>query len=74
MPQMLVRRSSARRLYQRQQDENILRHHNIPLTLDDITQSSTEEYNRHLVCLNHLSPEQIHFIKDIRRRGKNKVL
>jgi hypothetical protein len=38
-----------------------------------ISQSSTDEYNRHLARLNHLSPEQIHIIKDIRRRGKNKV-
>jgi len=70
---MFVRRSSTRTNYQGQQDEETLRRYNIPLTLYDITQSSTEEYNRHLARLNHLSPEQIHIIKDIRRRGKNKV-
>ena len=41
--------------------------------LADITRSSTEEYNRHLTNLIYLTPEQIHVIKDIRRRGKNKV-
>jgi hypothetical protein len=73
IPHMFVRRSSARTNYQGQQDEETLRRYNIPLTLYDITQSSTDEYNRHLARLNHLSPEQIHIIKDIRRRGKNKI-
>lgn len=71
---MFIRRSSTRPNYQGQQDEDTLRQFNIPLTLYDITQSSTEEYNRHLACLTHLTAEQIHVIKDIRRRGKNKVL
>jgi len=70
---MFLRRSSTRTNYQGQQDEDTLRRYNILLTLYDITESSTEEYNRHLARLNHLSPEQIHIIKDIRRRGKNKV-
>ncbi|CAF0970412.1 unnamed protein product [Adineta steineri] len=70
---MMVRRSSARSSNQGQQDEDALRQHNIPLTLYDITQSSTEEYNLHLLRLSHLSSEQMHVIKDIRRRGKNKV-
>jgi hypothetical protein len=68
-----MRRPSIRTNYQGQQDEDTLRRYNIPLTLYDITQSSTEEYNHHLARLNHLNPEQIHVIKDIRRRGKNKV-
>jgi hypothetical protein len=70
---MLMRRASIRTNYQGQQDEDTLRLNKIPLTLYDITQSSTDEYNHHLACLNHLSQEQIHVIKDIRRRGKNKV-
>jgi len=69
----MIRRESTRSNNQGQQDEDALRRFNIPLTLEDITQSSTEEYNRHLVRLSHLSSEQIHIIKDIRRRGKNKV-
>ncbi|CAF3058513.1 unnamed protein product [Rotaria sp. Silwood2] len=69
----LVRRLSARSNCQGQQDEEALRRYNIPLTVYDITQSTTEEYNRHLSRLNHLNPEQIHIIKDIRRRGKNKI-
>jgi hypothetical protein len=69
----MIRRESTRSNNQGQQDEDALRRFNIPLTLEDITQSSTEEYNRHLVRLSHLSSEQIHVIKDIRRRGKNKV-
>lgn len=70
---MLVRRSSVRSVSQGQQDEDILHQHEIPLTYEEITQSSTEEYNRHLARLTHLKAEQIHVIKDIRRRGKNKV-
>ncbi|CAF0740277.1 unnamed protein product [Adineta steineri] len=73
MTHMFARRSSTRANYQGQQDEDTLRRYNIPLALYDITQSSTEEYNRHLARLSHLSQEQIHLIKDIRRRGKNKI-
>ncbi len=73
MSRIMIRRESTRSNNQGQQDEDALRRFNIPLTLEDITQSSTEEYNRHLVRLSHLSSEQIHVIKDIRRRGKNKV-
>jgi hypothetical protein len=73
IPHMFMRRTSTRTNYQGQQDEETLRRYNIPLTLYDITQSSTEEYNHHLTRLNHLNPEQIHVIKDIRRRGKNKI-
>ncbi|CAF1339703.1 unnamed protein product [Rotaria sp. Silwood1] len=70
---IMLRRSSTRSYYQGQQDEDALHQNNIPLTLNDITQSSTEEYNRHLSRLSYLTPEQIHIIKDIRRRGKNKI-
>ncbi|CAF3377100.1 unnamed protein product, partial [Rotaria sp. Silwood2] len=70
---MMQRRTSTRSNYQGQQDEDALHQYNIPLTSYEITQSSTEEYNRHLARLNYLTPEQIHIIKDIRRRGKNKI-
>ena len=73
MSRMMMRRTSVRSSNQGQQDEDTLRQFNIPLTLEDITQSSTEEYNRHLARLSHLKSEQMHIIKDIRRRGKNKV-
>lgn len=73
MSHMMIRRTSTRSNFQGQQDEEALHRFNIPLTLEDITQSSTEEYNQHLVRLSHLTSEQIHVIKDIRRRGKNKV-
>jgi translation initiation factor 1 (eIF-1/SUI1) len=71
---MMIRRTSIRSTYQGQQDENALITYDIPLSLNDITHSSTEEYNRHLARLSHLSAEQMHIIKDIRRRGKNKVI
>jgi hypothetical protein len=74
MPHMMLRRTSTRSSNQGQQDDDTLRQFNIPLTLDDITQSTTEEYNRHLARLSYLNAEQMHIIKDIRRRGKNKVL
>lgn len=70
---LFVRRSSTRPHNQGQQDAELLLQSNIPLTVADITQSSTEEYNRHLAQLNHLTAEQMHIIKDIRRRGKNKI-
>ncbi|CAF3760926.1 unnamed protein product [Rotaria magnacalcarata] len=73
IPHAFVRRPSVRGNFQGQQDEETLRRYNIPLTVYDITQSTTEEYNRHLAHLHHLSSEQIHIIKDIRRRGKNKI-
>jgi len=58
---------------QTQQDEEILLRFHIPLSLEQITNSTTEEYNHHLSRLSHLSAEQMHIIKDIRRRGKNKI-
>ena len=70
---MGARHSISRASNQGQLDEEALEQYNIPLTVHDITQSSTEEYNRHLTRLSHLTTEQIHIIKDIRRRGKNKV-
>jgi len=73
MSQIMIRRQSARSSNQGQQDEDALHQFNIPLTFEDITQSSTEEYNRHLARLSHLNSDQIHIIKDIRRRGKNKI-
>jgi FtsZ-binding cell division protein ZapB len=73
MSHIMVRRTSARPINQGQQDEETLQRYNIPLTLKDITQSSTDVYNRHLASLSHLSAEQTHIIKDIRRRGKNKI-
>ena len=73
MSHMSFSRSNARTNYQRQQDEETLYRYNIPLTLRDITETTTEEYNCHLARLNYLNPIQIYFIKDIRRRGKNKV-
>jgi len=69
MPNMLMRRSTT----QGQIDEETLEQYQIPLTVQDITQSTTEEYNRHLARLSYLTAEQIHIVKDIRRRGKNKV-
>lgn len=66
-------RTVARATNQGQLDEEALEQYQIPLTVEDITQSSTEEYNRQLARLSDLTSEQIHIIKDIRRRGKNKV-
>lgn len=69
----MQRRTSVRSKSQKQQDEEALRRFNIPLHLNDITESNTDDYNRLLARLSYLSSEQIHIIKDIRRRGKNKV-
>ena len=51
----------------------MLQQYKIPLTVADITQSTTEAYNQRLMQLPNLNHEQLHIIKDIRRRGKNKV-
>ena len=67
------RRSSIRSNAQVINDQETLISFQIPLTVDEITQSTTEEYNQHLINLTHLTSEQIQIIKDIRRRGKNKV-
>ncbi|CAF1154596.1 unnamed protein product [Rotaria magnacalcarata] len=68
-----LRRASIRSNNQRQLDEEALNQHNIPLTVNDITHSNTDEYNRHIARLSYLSTEQMNIIKDIRRRGKNKI-
>ncbi|CAF3374440.1 unnamed protein product [Rotaria socialis] len=68
-----LRRASIRSNNQRQLDEEALNQHNIPLTVNDITHSNTDEYNRHIARLSYLNTEQMNIIKDIRRRGKNKI-
>ena len=74
MPHSIVHRINARTSNQAEIDEERLRQHSIPIAVNDITQSSTDEYNHHLARLSYLSTEQIYVIKDIRRRGKNKVV
>ncbi|CAF0891509.1 unnamed protein product [Didymodactylos carnosus] len=56
----------------RQRDEETLRRYNIQMSLDEITQLSTENYNKKVTEM-IFTNEQLHIIKDIRRRGKNKV-
>lgn len=65
--------STNRSNFQPNSDEELLIRYSIPLTVEQITLSTTEEYNQHLIMLKSLNPEQIQIIKDIRRRGKNKV-
>ncbi|CAF0834101.1 unnamed protein product, partial [Didymodactylos carnosus] len=56
----------------RQRDEETLRRYNIQMSLNEVTQFSTEDYNKRLSEM-IFTNEQLQVIKDIRRRGKNKV-
>ena len=52
-------------------DERIAKSLDIPFSVDLIINSSTEEFNELNINLNE---EQINLCRDIRRRGKNKVM
>ncbi|VDH89999.1 nuclear factor erythroid 2-related factor 1/3 [Mytilus galloprovincialis] len=45
---------------------------NIPLTLDQVIESPVEEFNE-ILQMHKFSDQQLQLIRDIRRRGKNKV-
>ncbi|CAK8671320.1 unnamed protein product [Clavelina lepadiformis] len=53
-------------------DERKARELNIPFTLDEIIMSPVEDYNE-MISRTPLTPPQQALVKDIRRRGKNKV-
>jgi len=53
-------------------DEKRARELGVPFTLDEIILTPVEEYND-MLARSQLTPEQQALIKDIRRRGKNKV-
>jgi hypothetical protein len=54
-------------------DEIMLRENNIHLRLAQVVESNAEEFNELLKDNGSLTQEQLNLIKDIRRRGKNKV-
>lgn len=53
-------------------DEKRARNLNIPITVDDIINLPMDEFNERLSKYD-LSESQLTLIRDIRRRGKNKV-
>lgn len=53
-------------------DEKKARSMNIPITTDDIINLPMDEFNERLSKYD-LSESQLSLIRDIRRRGKNKV-
>jgi nuclear factor erythroid 2 len=53
-------------------DEAILKANAIDLTLEEVVETSADDFNE-LIRVNEFSVEQINVLKDIRRRGKNKV-
>lgn len=53
-------------------DEAILKANAIDLTLEEVVETSADDFNE-LIRVNEFSAEQINVLKDIRRRGKNKV-
>jgi hypothetical protein len=54
-------------------DELLLREKSIRLTLSQVVDSNAEDFNELLKASSDLTQDQINLIKDIRRRGKNKV-
>lgn len=53
-------------------DQQLLREHNIQLNLHQVVETTADEFNE-LIKELALNQEQINVVKDIRRRGKNKV-
>lgn len=53
-------------------DEQALRDAHIELGIEEVVDSSADEFNE-LIRVNEFTPEQVNLLKDIRRRGKNKV-
>lgn len=53
-------------------DEQALRDAHIELSIEEVVDSSADEFND-LIRVNEFTPEQVNLLKDIRRRGKNKV-
>ena len=53
-------------------DEKKARELSLPFTLDEIILTPVEDYNE-MLARTHLTSAQLALIKDIRRRGKNKV-
>ena len=54
-------------------DEVLLRENSIRLTLSQVVESNAEDFNELLKENGDFTLDQINLIKDIRRRGKNKV-
>ena len=54
-------------------DKKLVMKMNIPLTVENIINTSMEVFND-LVCTWEATEEQINVCRDIRRRGKNKVV
>ncbi len=57
---------------QESRDQILLQQNDIHLTIDNIVESNADEFND-LVNSLKLNNEQMSIVKDIRRRGKNKV-
>jgi hypothetical protein len=57
---------------QESRDEQLLRANNIQLELSQVIDSSADELNE-IIKIYSLDKDQINVLKDIRRRGKNKV-
>ena len=57
---------------QESKDEILLRDNNINLTLKEIVESNADDFND-MIKNSLFQPDQITLIKDIRRRGKNKI-
>ena len=59
--------------YRESRDERKVRRYGLPLSCSEIIDSSMEEFND-LLTRHTMTEEQISLCRDIRRRGKNKVI
>ena len=57
---------------QESRDELLLRENQIQIPIDQIINTEADQFNE-LMRIHALTSEQMNIIKDIRRRGKNKV-
>ena len=65
--------SASSASYRESRDERKVRRYGLPLSCSEIIDSSMEEFND-LLTRHGMSEEQISLCRDIRRRGKNKVI
>jgi hypothetical protein len=64
--------NTRKQIQQEIRDKIKLQEQDINFTLNDIVGSRSEQFNE-IIKLKGLTPEQVKLIKDIRRRGKNKL-
>lgn len=67
-----MEQSNLNQRQQQSRDELLLRENQVYISLDQIVNTDADQFNE-LMRIHALSVEQMNIVKDIRRRGKNKV-